>query len=228
MVRRGTIYGVGVGPGDPELITQKACRLIRECPVIAVGGTIPQETLAYRIALAACPELSGKECIAVEMPMVRDREKLRACHRAAADRLETILEGGRDICFLTLGDVTLYSSFSYLQDVLKTDGFLVVPVSGISSVSAAAARLGISLAGGDAPLSIIPGSQLSKERLEQPGTVVVMKAGRRIRELKDLLRESGKTVYAVENCGMPNEKLYGSCEEIPEGAGYFCLIIAKD
>lgn len=228
MGKRGTIYGVGVGPGDPELITQKACRLIQECPVAAVAGTVPEEALAYKIALAACPELSGKKCIAVEMPMTRDREKLRVCHRAAAACLETILDGGEDICFLTLGDVTLYSSFAYLQDILLADGFSVVTVSGISSVSAAAACLGMPLAIGDVPLSIIPGTQLTAEILRQPGTCVIMKAGRRIKELKGLLRESGKTVCAVENCGMPTEKIYRSCEEIPDDAGYFCLLIAGD
>ena len=71
---RGKAYGVGVGPGDPELMTLKACRLIRENEVMAVPGKVPQDAVAYKIAAAAVPELADKTLIPIYMPMVRDRE----------------------------------------------------------------------------------------------------------------------------------------------------------
>ena len=74
---RGIAYGVGVGPGDPELMTLKACRLIRENDVIAVPGKVPQDAVAYKIAVQAVPELAEKELIPVYMPMVKDRAVIK-------------------------------------------------------------------------------------------------------------------------------------------------------
>ena len=83
-ILNGIVYGVGVGPGDPEYMTLKAVRLIRENEVVAVPGREPRETVAYRIALGAVPELAGKTLVGVHMPMVKDRAALEAAHRAAA------------------------------------------------------------------------------------------------------------------------------------------------
>lgn len=225
---KGTIYGIGVGPGDPELMTLKACRLIEESDVIAVPGKVPEESAAYRIAAAAVPALSQKVCLGVDMPMVRDKETRSAAHHAAARRLEEILDAGKNIAYLTLGDVTLYCTFSYLQHLLEADGYAVRLVSGITSVSAAAARLNRPLAEWNEELHIIPGAHTMKETLTEKGTCVIMKSGSRMKEIKALLEESGKDVCAVENCGMEGEKVYESCAQIPDNAGYFSLIIAKD
>ena len=81
---KGIAYGVGVGPGDPELMTLKACRLIRENDVIALPGKEPKETVAYQIAVQAVPELADKELIPVYMPMVMDRQVQRENHRKGA------------------------------------------------------------------------------------------------------------------------------------------------
>ena len=87
-MEKGIAYGVGVGPGDPEYMTLKAVRLIRENEIIAVPGKVPQESVAYRIALGAVPELAEKTLVPVPMPMVKDRAKLAEAHRAAAELLE--------------------------------------------------------------------------------------------------------------------------------------------
>ena len=143
---KGIAYGVGVGPGDPELMTLKSCRLIKENEVIALPGKIPQETVAYRIACAAVPELADKELVPIFMPMVRDRKNLEESHRKAADIIEGYLDEGRNVVYLTLGDPTVYCTFSYIQHLLEADGYETVLVSGIPSFCAAAAALGISLA----------------------------------------------------------------------------------
>lgn len=224
---RGTLYGVGVGPGDPELLTQKAVRLIRECAVVAIPGKEPRASVAYQIAAAAVPELAEKELLAVDMPMVTDRARLAEGHRRAAALLSAHLAQGRDVAFLTLGDPTVYSTFSYLQRLLTAEGCPVTLVPGVTSFCAAAARLGLPLTEWDQPLHILPAAHRAGESLPRDGTCVLMKSGGRLPEVKALLKASRREVTCVENCGMASEKIYRGVDAIPDDAGYFSLIIAK-
>ena len=115
---KGIAYGVGVGPGDPELMTVKAIRLIRENDVIAVPGKVPQEAVAYRIAAGVAPEIASKQLIPIDMPMVKDRVLIDKAHRSAALALEHFLDRGMNVVYLTLGDPTVYCTFSYIQHYL--------------------------------------------------------------------------------------------------------------
>lgn len=225
---KGKAYGVGVGPGDPELMTLKAVRLIRENEVIAVPGKNARESVAYKIALGAVPEIADKTLVPVYMPMVRDREKLAQEHQRGAKLLEEYLNQGKNVVYLTLGDSTVYCTFSYLQHILEEDGYEVELVSGITSFCAAAARLNISLTEWNEPLHVIPASHKTDQPLDQHGTYVLMKSASRMKEIKELLIASGRQVGCVENCGMENEKVYHSAEEIPDDAGYFSLVIARE
>ena len=225
---KGIAYGVGVGPGDPEYMTLKACRLIRENEIIAVPGKVPEESVAYKIAVAAVPELAEKTLVPVWMPMVRDREKIDAQHRDAAALLERYLDQGKNVVFLTLGDSTIYCTFSYIQHYLEADGYPVELVSGITSFCAAAARLGVPLTEWDEPLHILPAVHKLDAALELPGNYVLMKSASKMREVKDMLRRSGRAVSMVENCCMEGEKRCHGVDEIPDDAGYFSLIIAKE
>ena len=225
---RGTAYGVGVGPGDPELITLKAVRLIRENEVIAVPGKEAEKSVAYIIAAAAVPEIAEKTLVPIYMPMIRDRAKIEEEHRRGAKLLEKYLDQGKNVVYLTLGDPTIYCTFSYLQHILEEDGYQVVLVSGITSFCAAAARLNISLTEWNEPLHVIPASHKKGGALDLPGTYVLMKSASRMKETKELLAASGRRVCCVENCGMKNEKVYHSAEEIPDDAGYFSLVIARE
>lgn len=225
---KGIAYGVGVGPGDPELITVKALRLIREAEVIAVPGRKAEESVAYRIADAAAGGLEDKELVAVYMPMVNDREVIEEEHRKAADKLEEYLDMGKNAVFLTEGDPSVYSTFGYLRKILEEDGYTVETVPGVTSFCAAAARLGIPLAEWDEPLHILPAAHRTQTPIDQPGTYVLMKTGRHMAEVRELLKDSGRDASAVENCGMDDEKVYRSADEIPDAAGYFSLIIAKE
>lgn len=224
---RGIAYGVGVGPGDPELMTQKAIRLIRENDVIAVPGKAAQEAIAYRIAAAMVPELAKKELVPIHMPMVRDRALLHAEHVKGARRIESYLDQGKNVVYITLGDPSIYCSFSYLQSILLSDGYAVEMVPGVPSFCAAAARLNLSLVEWDKPLHVVPAAQDADEALQGPGTCVLMKSSRQMADIKALLRGSEKEAFAVENCGMETEKLYRGLEELPDDAGYLSLIIAK-
>ena len=224
---KGTAYGVGVGPGDPELMSLKAARLIKENDIIAVPGKVAEDSLAYKIAAGAVPAIAEKELLAIDMPMTKDSAKLAAAHQAGAKLMEKYLDQGKNVVFLTLGDSTVYCTFSYLQHILEADGYKVELVPGIPSFCAAAARLGISLTEWDEMLHVVPALHKAGNIGELPGNCVLMKSASRMKEVKEALKASGRSVQAVENCTLPGEKVYRSLEEIPDDAGYFSLIIAK-
>lgn len=221
----GRLYGIGVGPGDPELMTLKAARLIRESDVIAVPGRQPKESVAYRIAAGAVPEIDTKELIAVDMPMIKDEAMLRKSHQDGAKQVMEYLEAGKQVAFLTLGDVSIYSTYMYIHHLVEEAGYEASLVSGIPSFCAAAARLGISLAEKAQMLHIVPASYPIEEALALPGTKVFMKSGKQIGRVKQMLMEHGCKALMVENCGMPNEKTYRNVSEFNEEAGYYSLII---
>ncbi len=224
----GTLYGLGIGPGDPELMTLKAVRLIRENKVIALPGKDPKETVAYQIAVQAVPELADKKLVAVEMPMTKDARLLAESHERAAELLEAYLKLDENVVFLTLGDATVYSTYLYVHRLLEQRGYDTRIVSGITSFCAVAARLNTGLVEKDQQLHVIPASYQMEEALKLPGTKVLMKAGRKINEVKRFLKEQNLSAVMVENCGMEDEKIYHSTEEIPENAGYYSLIIVKE
>ena len=181
--KQGIAYGIGVGPGDPELLTLKALRRIREADVIAVPGEKPAETTAYRIAIQATPEMANKTLIGLDMPMTRDRDTMAASHREAVETIEAILDQGKDVAFLTLGDPSIYSTFSYVQEILEADGYETRSVSGVPSFCAAAARLNIPLGEWGEPILILPAAQMLEDHLDagslpKEGTCVLMKSGR--------------------------------------------------
>ncbi len=225
---KGIAYGVGVGPGDPELMTLKACRLIRENDIIALPGKEPKETVAYQIAVQAVPELAEKKLIPVYMPMVMDQAVQRENHRKGAALIAEYLEQGKNVVYLTLGDASVYCTFTYLQPYLHADGYETQLVSGIPSFCAAAARLNIPIVEWNEPMHVMPALHKLDEEMDREGTYVLMKSGSHMQEVKGILRASGKDVQMVQDCGMPSEKVYRSVEEIPDDAGYFSLIIAKD
>ena len=225
---KGTLYGVGVGPGDPELMTLKAVRLIRENMIIAVPGADPKETVAYKIAVQAVPELAEKELLPIYMPMTHDPEELERNHAKGAKSLEEVLDQGKNIVFLTLGDPCVYSTFSYLQKRVEKDGYHTELVSGITSFCAAAARLNIPLYEWNEQLHVVPAVHRLDSTLNESGNYILMKSGKKMNQVKEILAQSGRDVLMVENCGMENEHIYRSVEEIPDDAGYYSLIIAKE
>ena len=224
---KGMAYGIGVGPGDPELITMKAARLIREADVIAVPGEKPGDSVAYRTALKVVGEMSGKETVALGAPMSMDKDSLSEAHRRSADIIEGYLDKGLNVAFLTLGDPAVYSTFMYIRDILDTDGYETGIVSGVTSFCAAAARLGISLASWDEEIRILPALHCADDLPNIKGSVILMKPGRRYAEIRDHLKECGFEAAMIENCGMEGEKVFERLCDFPEEAGYFSLIIAK-
>ncbi len=227
-MKKGIAYGVGVGPGDPELMTFKAVKLIRENDVIALPGKEPKETVAYKIAVAVAPELENKELVPVYMPMIKDRELIDKEHQKAAKLIEGYLDQGKNVVYLTLGDSTIYCTFSYIQHYLEADGYQTELVPGITSFCAAAARLNVPLVEWNESLHVVPAVHRLGEELDREGNYVLMKSASQMAKVKETLRQSGRKVMMVENCSMENEKVYRSVDEIPDDAGYFSLVIAKE
>ena len=225
--RGGKLYGVGVGPGDPELLTLKAVRVLREADVVMVPDSVKADKTALHIASAY---LQNKTVETVTTPMVRDKAVVDAAYTAAADRICALLDQGRQVAFLTLGDPTVYSTYMYIHEKVLARGYDVEVVPGVPSFCAAAARLNLSLCQGSEPLLIVPASHGAEGLLDVKANKVFMKAGKSILELQSQLRDRGLLDHAamVENCSMENERVYPRFADLQEASGYFSLVIAKE
>lgn len=224
----GLLYGVGVGPGDPELMTLKAVRLIKENDIMVLPGAEPKETVAYEIALAAVPELKDKQLISVYMPMTHDKKEQRRCHEKGAKIVEAYLKEGKNVVYLTLGDPTVYSTFTYIQQIVEKDGFKTQLVSGVPSFCAAAARVNMPLSIWNEQIHVLPAVHNLTEALPSAGTCVLMKSGSKMKQVKEIIKKSGRDAVMVENCGTEKEQVYFHVDDIPDTAGYYSLIIAKE
>lgn len=224
----GKMYGVGVGPGDPELLTLKAIRVMKEADCIVVPGEEVESSVAFSIAKVGYPEVTKKKVFSVSMPMTKDKEVLKKAHEEAILFIKEKLESGQIVAFLTLGDPTIYSTYMYLHKKITELGFETEIVSGIPSFCAAAARLGISLVENREQMHIIPATYGIDEVMHMSGTKVLMKAGRKVSSLKEEVKKMGARAMLVENCGMKNEKLYTNLEMVPEKTGYYTVLIVKE
>ena len=230
-MKKGVFYGVGVGPGDPELMTLKAVRVLERCPVIAAARTKSGEMLALDIASAAV-NLAEKTIVPLYFSMERDKAVQYAAHLAAAEAVRVHLDQGRDVAMLNLGDVSIYATYTYLMEILGNQGYETVMVPGVPSFCAVAARLGVSLTEMNSPLHIAPGSMALDEVLDQRGTKVLMKSGRQMPAVLDALKERnalGESML-VQNCGLPEETVYADrAQNWPEGGhGYFSTVVVKE
>lgn len=229
---QGIFYGIGVGPGDPELMTLKALRCIRESDIIILPAAERETCHAYRIAEAACPGIREKQCVCLPFPMTKDEAVLRAAHEEIYGRIAEFLQNGQTVAFLTIGDPAVYSTYSYIHRKVEEHDGRAVMVSGVPSFCAAAGALGIPLADNRDEIHIIPGSYDTEKTLELTGTRVYMKSGKRLAELKEKLAIQARTrpmeVYCVENCGMETERKIRGIEDLDSSMGYLTTVIVKD
>lgn len=223
----GTLYGVGVGPGDPELLTLKALRILREADVIAVPDKGDGEGTAMNIVRE---HIQDKAVLRCATPMVRDHKLLSAAYDRIADDLCEHLTAGRNVAFITLGDPTVYSTYVYVHRRVLRRGFEAVLVPGVPSFCAVAARLNMSLCEHSERLLIVPASHKDVEDcLGVDANLVFMKAGREIGALRDKLKEHGLLERAsmVSRCGMEGEEVFPRFADMDEDAGYFSVVIVK-
>ncbi len=211
---------MGTGPGNPELLTLKAVDIIERCGVIAAAESGGTENVALKTAERYT---AGKEIVICDMPMIRDEAELGKVHDFTAERMAGILDLGKDVAFLTLGDPAVYSSAMYVFTRVKEMGYEVEMVPGITSFSAAAAALKVPLVERAEPLHVIPASYKGADFDALCGTKVYMKSGRGLPELRK--RIAGKGAMMVENATMENERVYENLDEAEGEHGYFSLVI---
>lgn len=230
----GTLFGIGIGPGDPDLITVKGVQLLSRCRHIVVPkASESAESLALRIVRKHLGP--DAEIHPVVFPMTTRQEQLMARWRDSAGFVASFLSKGEDVCFPTLGDPFLYSTYVYLvralRDIQPEARILTVP--GVTAFSAVAAATEFAVGEGKQCVTIIPtADDLAELRgaLDRRGTVVIMKIGKRLDAVLDVLEEYHvmETGVFAAHVGMPGEivetdlrKLRG-CEE---RTGYLSIIL---
>ena len=224
----GTFYAVGVGPGDPGLLTLQAANILKRCPVIAAPQTKSGQMLALDIARSAL-NLREKEVLPLSFTMSREPSLREESYQTAARQIEAFLQKGLDVAMVNLGDVSVFATAYYILERIREDGFETLMAPGVTSFSAVAARLGCSLTQIDAPLHIIPASADLDSALRFPGTKVLMKSGSTIHETVQALERAGLLDRAalVADCGLPTEQVYRDLRELPENLSYFATIIVQ-
>lgn len=221
----GTFYLIGVGPGDPELMTMKACRvLMDETDVVGYPGVEARTGVAFEIAVQAVPQIKEKEQLPLRFPMTTDQIILSSAHEAAVQRVKCALDQGKTASFLTLGDPSVYSTASYLGEAIRSEGYTVEMISGVPSFCAAAAKLLLPIASGNEQVQIIPSEEFD---VSFPGTMILMKVGNHLPQIKKKISDSGRKAYLFENCGMPGEQIYSDIHKMPDRTGYYSLMIVK-
>lgn len=203
----GKFYGVGVGPGDPRLLTLQAVDVLQSVDIVAIPKSkLDRESVAWDIAKIHCP--SNVRLVELEMPMTADQQVLAKAWQDGAQALLTELKQGKSVAFITLGDPSLYSTYSYLLNILQAElpQECITTVPGITAMSAAAARTNLPLATGDEPLLILPSTEDVGEFLNFPN-LVLMKVSRRLPEILTLLEEHERKAVLLTRLGQAGEKI---------------------
>ena len=222
----GRLYGIGVGPGDPELLTLKGLRVLRAAPVIAYPA--PETGTSFARMIVAQWLDRGQREIAIRFPM-RPGPPPEAIYDAAAARLAAVLDDGDDIAFLCQGDPLFYGSFAgvYLRLAPR---YPVTIVPGVSSLTACAAAAGLPLAQRDATLSVIPATLPADElagRLADSEIAAVIKIGRHFAKLRRVLDKLGLLEAAVyiERASLPNQRVAPLAAIDPAEVPYFAMAL---
>ncbi|MEK3990309.1 MULTISPECIES: precorrin-2 C(20)-methyltransferase [Robertmurraya] len=193
-MRMGTLYGLGVGPGDPELITVKAFRRLQESPVIAYPKKLKgSKSYAHRI-VEVYINPAEKEMLGLVFPMTKDEDTLRTEWTKSVEAIYSYLVQGKDVAFVTEGDPMLFSTFIHLMNLMKSmyPDVPIETVAGISSFNGSVNRLGIALADGDDQVAMIPATEDMEEMrrvIEDHDAIVFIKVAKVIDAMLDLLEE---------------------------------------
>ncbi|WP_313134613.1 precorrin-2 C(20)-methyltransferase [Anaerocolumna sp.] len=226
------LYGVGVGPGDPELLTLKALRCIKESDVIVLPTETKEECYAYHIVEKVYPQIEKKEIVCMPFPMIKDKEKLKKVHNEIYKQIAKILAKNKTVAFLVIGDPSIYSTYSYIHSKVIENKGTAIMINGIPSFCAVAAALGISLGDNRDEIHIIPGSYDVGHTLELEGTKIYMKSGKKLEELKKAILDYKDLdcleVYAVSNCGMKDEAISIGVNNLDTESSYLTIVIVKE
>jgi precorrin-2/cobalt-factor-2 C20-methyltransferase len=235
-MNRGILYGVGIGPGDPKLLTLRALSLLKgERIIIMPKPRGRDESLALRIVMEHIPP--DKEIIYIEFPMSRDKEVLKAHWTGLAEEILDYLAHGENVVYVTLGDPFVYSTYIYLIRALReiSKDVEVQTVPGISSYSLAASIANVPLCEHDEKLVLYPASsdlEGLRDALDSFRSVVIMKIGKRLGRVIDILQEKNLLQHSVfiQKAGLPGQRIEFDLSKISrseEGAGNLSIILVK-
>ena len=237
---KGVFYGVGVGPGDPELITLKGYRTLREADVICSPKSRAEKEGVALSIVRSLLDIKQK-VLELTFPMTNDKVELELYWDKAVRQILSLLKEGKKVAFITLGDPSLYSTYTYVLKKIKQAGsYPVETIPGVASFCACAAAANIPLAEGDEKLAIIPAvKDLDPLRLvlQNFENVVLMKIARNYPAVVKILAELGlkdQAIYA-SRCGLPDGFLKAGLSTLPEEMeelkeiqkDYLSLIIIK-
>lgn len=213
MAEKGKLYGIGVGPGNTELLTLKAARILKTVPVVFTPKSSKEkESIALSIVRPILEERDDyKRLMLVTpiFPMIEDKEELEKIWTSASEMIAQYLNSGRDVAFITLGDPSVFSTYSYIQKKLKGN-YEIETVPGITSFTACAAARNEALVEQNDILTVVPKIDDRLEQiLEYSDSVVLMKASRNTSQLEQTIekKERPKDIYSVQNCTRENEKI---------------------
>lgn len=228
-----TLVGVGVGPGDPELVTVKGVNALRDAAVVVVPVMDTGER--GRAEATVLHYVGAEKVVRVVFALNErtDRARREAAWDAAGARVAELLRTHGSVAFATIGDPNVYSTFTYLAHTIGEllPGTAVVTVPGITAMQDLAARSGAVLTEGTEPLTLVPvtaGADVLREALKGPGTVVAYKFGRLAEEVATALRETGRTEDAVwgSALGLPEESIRPAAELADGPLPYLSTLIA--
>lgn len=230
-MKRAKLYGIGIGPGDPRLLTFKAVDTLRLCDVVAVPEPDGADRTAFQIVEHY---LDGKTILPCGFSMQRDERKRIEQRENVGKKICEILETEKSVGFVTLGDPMIYSTYTYVLRYVLSQGFEAETIPGVTSFSAAAAALNRPLCEGNEMLHIIPAGRdgnIEKE-IDLPGTKVVMKSGKNMSRILEILRNRGLSEYTslVSRCTMDGERIFENLNDFGDngGPGYFSVLIVHE
>jgi len=224
----GKLYGVSVGPGDPELITIKALNRIKTSDIIFAPGKSKENSKAYNIARKAYNDIDEKKIEIIDWPMTRDRDILNSCYIDCADKICKYLRSGLDVSFLTIGDISIYSTFIYIKNIVEEKGYECNMIAGVPSFCAAASSMGTELVTKDEKLYILPATNDLQDDLRKVSACKVIMKPSALGDVKKLLKDGNfKDVSLIVNAGTQDEEIYKNISEFPDKIPYLSLIIVK-
>ncbi len=213
MAEKGKLYGIGVGPGDTELLTLKAARILESVPVVfSPKSSKEKDSIALSIVkpiLEKRDDYKRLMVVAPIFPMIEDKSELEKIWDSAAEMIAQYLDSGRDVAFVTLGDTSIFSTYSYVQKRL-IGKYEIETVPGITSFTACAAARNKALVEQNQILTVVPKiDDRLEEVLEYSDSIVLMKASRNTNDLEKSIeeKERKKEIYSVQNCTRENEKI---------------------
>lgn len=213
MAKKGKLIGIGVGPGDTELLTLKAAKVLENVPVVfSPKSSKEKESIALSIVKPILEKRKDyKRLMLVEpiFPMIEDKDELEKIWFSASEMIAQYLDSGRDVAFITLGDPSVFSTYSYVQKRL-IDRFEIETIPGITSFTACAAARNKALVEQNQILTIVPKiDDRLDDVLEYSDSIVLMKASRNTSDLEAKIeqKDRNKEIYSVQNCTRENEKI---------------------